>query len=287
MNERLKILATGAKGMMGSDIIPILSREFDILATDIDELDICDEGSVRGTIEAFRPDWVLHMAAMTDLDNCEVEPEKASSVNFEGTRNLASACRDFGSAMVYISTSGVFSGKKKLPYNESDIPRPQNVYGETKYHGELAVQEILPNNRRLILRAGWLFGGGPQDKKFVSKIYKIAKQKGSLLAVDDIFGSPNYTVDIGNLIIYLLKNNLSGLFHVANEGWANRFQIAKAIVEIAKVECVVEPVSSEFFKTRAPRPPMEAIDNIRLREIGYNMRPWKEALAEYLERLTD
>ncbi len=285
MNKKPKILATGANGMMGCDIIPILESEFEVLATDVDNMDIRDPEAVRAVFEAFRPDWVLHMAAMTDLDRCEVEPEIAEAVNHIGTRIIASACAEFDVPLIYISTSGVFSGRKNTPYVETDIPKPQNIYGKTKYKGEIAVREILPKDKWLILRAGWLFGGGPQDKKFVGKIYKIAKQRGSLSAVDNIYGSPNYTVDIGNLIIYLIKNNLFGLFHVANTGWANRFQIAREIVDIANVECVVEPVPSEFFKTKAPRPPMEAIENCRLNEIGYQMRPWKEALAEYLKRL--
>ncbi|HHS49953.1 MAG TPA: dTDP-4-dehydrorhamnose reductase [candidate division Zixibacteria bacterium] len=286
-SSKQKILATGARGMMGSDIIPILSKEFEVLSTDIAELNVCEPSQVREAMASFRPNWVLHMAAMTDLDRCEVEQEAAKAVNFEGTRNIARACAEFDAGIIYISTSGVFSGRKKVPYTEDDVPRPKNFYGETKYWGELAVREILPESRRLILRAGWLFGGGPLDKKFVGKIYKLAKEKGELSAVEDIFGSPNYSVDIGALIIYLVKNNLFGLFHAANEGWANRFQIAEEIVRIANIDCIVKPVPSSFFVTKAPRPPMEAIENRRLKELGYNMRPWKEALAEYVFRLAE
>ncbi|MCK5833273.1 dTDP-4-dehydrorhamnose reductase [bacterium] len=285
MTNKLKILATGAKGMMGCDVIPILSEKCDVLSTDIEELDICDNEQVRKAIKRFRPNWVLHMAAMTDLDRCEIEPKLAENVNSKGTENLAQACFDFNVSMIYISTSGVFSGLKKSPYIEDDIPRPQNVYGKTKYSGEKAVREILAPDRWLILRAGWLFGGGAQDKKFVGKIYKIAKQEGMLSAVEDIYGSPNYTVDIGNLILYFVNNRINGLFHVANEGCANRFKIAEEIVRVAGIDCIVKPVSSEFFKNSAQRPPMEAIENVRLREIGYKMRPWEEALAEYVKRL--
>jgi dTDP-4-dehydrorhamnose reductase len=285
MTNRTKILVTGANGMMGSDIIPILGREFDLLPTDIEELDVCSQEDIRRTMREFGPDWVLHLAAMTDLDRCEVEPKKAEAVNSDGTRNLAKACFEFGASMIYISTSGVFSGSKRIPYTEDDIPKPRNIYGLTKFEGEQAVKSILPKEKWLILRAGWLFGGGPRDKKFVGKIYKIASQKGSLQAVNDIFGSPNYTMDIGRLMGYLIKNRLIGVYHVANEGWTNRFEIAREVVRLAGVDCVVEPVPSTYFKTTAPRPPMEAIESIKLGAIGYNMRPWREALAEYVERL--
>ena len=287
MSKRTKILATGANGMMGFDIIPILEEEFDVLSTDIDELDVCSLEDIRRHMDSFEPDWVLHMAAMTDLERCETEPELAREVNSVGTKNLAEACRKSGASMLYVSTSGVFSGRKKTPYTEDDIPEPRNVYGRTKFEGERAVREILPDDRWLILRAGWLFGGKSRDKKFVGKIYKLAMQGKSLSAVNDIYGSPNYTVDIGRLMNYLIKNGLSGIYHVANKGYANRYEIAKEIVRLAGVDCDVEAVPSSFFETKSPRPPMEAIENVRLEALGYIMRPWREALAEYIERLAE
>jgi len=285
MHPNLKILATGAGGMMGTDVMPILEKRFETIKTDLPELDITDRGTIERWMNDFRPDWVLHMAAITDLDFCETEPEKADLVNHRGTRNIAEACDRCGAKLIYISTSGIFSGLKDAPYSEDDIPKPKNVYGVSKYNGELAVQETLPANKWLILRAGWLFGGGTEDKKFVGKIYKLVHERDKISAVNDIIGSPNYTVDIGKLILYLIDNNLYGVYHVGNTGYATRLDIAREIVKLANVKCEVKGVSFTEFPTRALRPPMEAIENVRLKELGYEMRHWEEALAEYIERL--
>lgn len=284
-NRKLRLLLTGAKGMMGSDIVPILEREFEVIPTDIDELDVTDIERVQAVLEARRPDWVVHMAALTDLDYCEDNPLTADAVNNLSTRNVAQVCKDKGIQLIYISTSGIFSGKKDAPYSEIDTPKPQNAYGVSKYRGELAVRELLPEDRWMILRAGWLFGGGSRDIKFVGKIYKLCHERETLSAVNDIFGSPNYSLDIGELIIYLILNGHRGVFHAGNGGIATRYDIAREIVNFAGVGCVVKPVPSTSFPTKAPRPPMEAIRNENLEKIGYVMRPWREALKEYIERL--
>jgi dTDP-4-dehydrorhamnose reductase len=285
MSDLKRLLATGSNGMMGSDILPLLSKYFEIIPTDQEDLDVRDKGQIEKFFAEYRPDWVLHMAAMTNLDQCEDEPELAFSVNETGTRNIASACAHFGSKLIYISTSGIFSGRKTRPYTENDSPLPQNVYGKSKYCGECAVREEMNPENFLILRAGWLFGGGAKDIKFVGKIYKLARERDEISAVDNISGSPNYTVDIGNLIIYLTQNNFRGVFHAANEGIATRFEIAVEIVKLSGLECKVVPVPASDFPTKAPRPNMEAIENMRLKEIGYRMRHWKDSLADYIGRL--
>jgi len=285
MSEKKKILVTGSKGMMGSDTIPQLEMEYRVIPTDLKELDITKFAQVKNILEAEQPDWVVHMAALTDLDFCEENPETADLVNHRGTRNIAEVCAENGIGMIYISTSGIFSGKKRTPYNEEDIPNPKNAYGMSKYHGELAVRELLPEDKWLILRAGWLFGGGEKDIKFVGKIYKLCHEWNELSAVDDIFGSPNYTLDIGDIIIYLIKNKYRGVFHVGNKGVATRFDIAREIVSAAEVECNIIPVPSTMFPTVAPRPPMEAICSAKLDSLGYRIRPWQDALKDYIGRL--
>lgn len=284
-NKKSKIIITGAYGMMGSDIVPQLREEYTVIPTDKLNLDVTDIAEVERVLKDISPDWVIHMAALTDLDYCEEHKEIAEMVNHIGTRNLAKVCWKYDINLIYISTSGIFSGKKKMPYGEVDLPKPQNVYGFSKYKGELAISEILPEDRWLILRAGWLFGGGVKDIKFVGKIFKLAHEKSELLAVNDIFGSPNYTLDIGHLIIYLINNGHRGVFHVGNDGIATRYDIAREIVEVGNIQCNVKPVPSTAFPTKAPRPPMEAIRNDNLEKIGYNMRSWKVALEEYIKRL--
>ncbi len=285
MYQEKKIIITGAKGMMGSDVVPILSENYSVVPTDKEELDITDAGQIEDWFDRVRPDWVVHMAALTDLDFCEENPDIAHEVNNAGTEKIAAACKKRGIGMIYISTSGIFSGKKDKPYTEDDIPKPVNVYGQSKYHGELAVQKILEGEKWMILRAGWLFGGGENDIKFVGKMIKLARTISEISAVDNIFGSPNYTVDIGRLICYLIEEEMRGVFHVGNEGLATRLDLAEAIVELSGADCTIKPVHSSVFPTKAPRPPMEAIVNSRLLRIGYEMRPWREALKDYIERL--
>jgi len=283
--KRQKIVVTGADGMMGSDVVPILRNEFDVVPTDIPELDVTDIGQAREFLREKSPDWVIHMAALTDLDYCEDHPDIADKVNHIGTRNIAEICAEEDIRLIYISTSGIFSGKNKNPYGEDDIPIPKNVYGVSKYKGELAVRELLSPDQWMILRAGWLFGGGKRDIKFVGKIYKLCHERTELSAVNDIFGSPNYTLDIGRLLMYLISNRNTGVFHVGNSGIATRFDIARSIVKFAGVDCRVIPVPSTAFPTVAPRPPMEAIRNDSLSEAGYDLRHWEQALKEYINRL--
>ena len=285
MSPKIKILATGAGGMLGGDVIKELSEKFEVFPTDLPELDVQNKEAINRWMEKIKPDYVLHMAAITDLDLCEENPELADAVNHIGTLNVAEACEKTGTSIIYISTSGIFSGRKKSPYSENDKPIPQNAYGKTKYLGELAVEKTLPSECRLILRAGWLFGGGKKDIKFVGKIYKLVHRLDKLTAVNDIYGSPNYSVDIGKLIDYLIRNKVNGIYHASNEGCVTRFDIAEEIVRLAGVDCRVEPVPATDFPTRAPRPPMEAMTNKKLEKLGYKMRGWKEALAEYIDRL--
>ncbi|MGC9315580.1 MAG: dTDP-4-dehydrorhamnose reductase [bacterium] len=280
-----KIVVTGADGMMGSDVVPILRQKFEVIPTDFPELDVTDIEQVRGFLREKSPDWVIHMAALTDLDFCEENPEIADRVNHMGTRNIAEICVEEDIRLIYISTSGIFSGKNTNPYGEEDIPKPKNVYGVSKYRGEVAVRELISPDRWMILRAGWLFGGGKRDIKFVGKIYKLCHERSELSAVNDIFGSPNYTLDIGRLLMYLISNGNTGVFHVGNNGIATRYDIARAIVRFAGVECRVKPVPSTAFPTVAPRPPMEAIRNDSLTAAGFEMRHWEQALKEYINRL--
>ncbi|MCD6531972.1 dTDP-4-dehydrorhamnose reductase [bacterium] len=283
----MRVLITGSSGMLGSDILPILGREFDVVAPSHGEMDITDFERVRRAIAEGGFDWVIHLAAITDLDWCEDNPEKAFLVNALATKNIAEICRDTGTKLAYISTSGVFSGQKKTPYTERDIPKPANVYGKSKYEGEKFVQEVLDEGDFLILRVGWLFGSGARDKKFVGKMFDLLRERPKVMAVDDIFGSPNYSIDIGEAIVQLIKGGHSGIFHIANSGEpASRYDIAVAIREFMGSAAEIEPVPASKFPTRAFRPPMEAIDSIRIEDaLGKKLRHWRRALEEYVKRL--
>lgn len=279
-----KAIVTGAKGMMGSDLCRILrERNYDVLATDIEEMDIRDRDLVRKTIEGFQPDVVFHLAALTEVDECERAPDNSFLTNTIGTQNVALAARSVDATLVYISTNSVFDGTKCEPYTEFDTPNPQSWYSRSKYQGELIVEKLVP--KYFIARAGWMFGGGPEDKKFVAKIIDLARQRDKLAIVDDKFGSPTYTNDISSTVEKLSQTGLYGTYSTVNTGgYCSRFEFAQKILEYAGVTtCQLEPVSSARFPLPAPRPRMEAARNYNLELRGLNwMRPWQEALKAYI-----
>lgn len=283
----MRILVTGAKGMLGTDLCQVLRDHGHVVdATDVQEMDVRDFAWVRRTLTEIRPDWVLHLAALTDVDGCEREPEQSFLTNTLGTQNVAVACQVAGAGMVYISTLSVFDGTKCESYTEFDTPNPQSWYSRSKFQGELIVEKLL--SRYYIVRAGWMFGGGPQDKKFVAKIMELAAQRPSLTIVDDKFGSPTYTQDIATGIEQLLGTGLYGTYHMVNTGgYCSRFEFAQAILACAgNTACTLKPVNSATFPLSAPRPRMEAARNLNLELRGLHwMRPWRAALQEYVQNI--
>lgn len=282
----MKILVTGAKGMLGSDLCPILRELHDVLPTDLEEMDVRDRAQVRETVHQFLPDVVIHLAALTDVDYCERQPAEAFRTNAIGTQLVALACREVGATLVYVSTISVFDGRKATPYTEFDTPNPQSVYSQAKYEGERIVQTLL--SQHYIVRAGWMFGGGPEDKKFVAKILDLACTKPELKIVDDKFGSLTYTVDIARGMAQLIETGLFGVYHMVNtRGCVSRYEAARAILEYAGItQCRLVPVSSAEFPLPAPRPRMEAALNYHLELLGLDwMRDWRSALRAYLQRL--
>ncbi len=283
----MDVLVTGGKGMLGTDLCRMLrERDYHVVVTDIDELDIRNRDLVQRTVEKLQPDWVIHLAALTDVDGCEREPDASFLTNTIGTQNVALACQSTNTLMTYVSTISVFDGTKCEPYTEFDEPNPQSWYSRSKYQGELIVEKLL--SRYYIVRAGWMFGGGPEDKKFVAKIIELARERDSLSIVDDKFGSPTYTADIASGIEKLSRTGLYGRYHMVNTGgYCNRYQFAQKILEIAGItDCELIPVNSAKFPLPAPRPRMEAARNLMLdlHEINW-MRPWQEAIEEYVQHV--
>jgi len=288
----MKCLVTGANGMLGGALCPLLSKKgHDVLLTDINVsdanitfLDIRDIDGFKGYVNKTNPDIIFHLAAETDVDKCEIDPGHANTVNAQGTRNVALVCRERDIPMVYISTCGVFDGKKHEPYNEQDEPNPISAYTKAKYEGEKAVRSLL--TRYFIFRAGWMIGGGKKDKKFVAKIVELIKTKDSLTVVNDKRGCPTFTKDFSECIIKIIGTGRYGLYHVTNKGVATRYDIACKITEyLGRNDVVVKPISSDLFPLPAPRPDSEAVDGSKLKSLGIEMRPWEEALKEYLEEL--
>lgn len=267
-----KTLITGAGGMAGSYI------DFGI-KTSHATLDVTDLKSVMKAVKHHKPKVIIHLAAMTDLDAGEINPSLAYLVNTIGTYHVALAAREVGAKLVYISSIGVFDGTKKGPYAENDVPNPQNVYGHSKYAGELIVQGMLKDH--IIARSSWMFGGGPKkDKKFVSNILaQLKKDDVSIIkAHADVSGSPTFGKDIISAIKTLILKNKKGVFHLTNGGSCSRLDVAKHIIAKMKPSVKAIHVKSDYFHLPARRVKNEsATSKTRL------MRGWKEALTEYLE----
>lgn len=288
----MRAIVTGANGMLGNALCPLLSdNNFEVVATDcvqsntvLEFIDVRDFNEFKKFVDKIKPDIIFHLAAETDVDKCEIDIDHAYLTNTLGTENIALVCQHIGIPMVYISTCGVFDGKKIEPYNEFDEPSPISVYTKTKYEGEKIVGNLL--TKYFIFRAGWMIGGGKKDKKFVAKIVEQVKTKNEIVVVNDKIGSPTFTKDFSECIFKIVNSGRYGLYHVTNKGWASRYDIACKIVEyMGKREVNVKPTSSASFPLAAPRPRSEAVDNFKLKLLGINIRTWQDALKEYLSML--
>jgi dTDP-4-dehydrorhamnose reductase len=288
-----RIVITGAAGMLASHLIPILQAQghqtipTDILASnDILYLNILDKKHLTEFFKNNRPDVVFHLAAKTNLEACEKDPEEAFAVNSIGTANVAEACSTSGALLIYLSTAGVFDGNKDSAYLETDIPNPINVYGKSKLRGE---QEVLKNvDKYFIVRTSWLMGGGDKDYKFSGMILRqIMQGRKTIAAVDDKFGSPTYIADLSLHLAKLIDFEQYGLYHIANSGRASRYDVAKAIVNTLGYNNIeVNPVHSSYFQKSfpAPRPKCEVLGSEKLEATGLGaLRNWRKGLDNYLK----
>ena len=289
----MNVLLTGAAGMLAAEVVPELKRNGFIVSgydvnqrlPDIRKLDITSLEDVRKAVEEIKPDYIFHLAAETDVDRSEKEPDHAFKVNTIGTENMALVCRESGIKLVYISTAGVFFGDKPEPYTEFDAPRPANIYGVSKLQGEFSVQRLL--SEYFIVRAGWMVGGWEIDKKFVYKIVQQLKEgKTELKVVSDKCGSPTFTKDFAKNLVALVKTGRYGLYHMTNRGSGSRYDIAVKIVEFMglKGKVTVNPINSAQFPLPAPRARSEMMQNYHLDLINLNLMPsWEQSLEEYIK----
>jgi dTDP-4-dehydrorhamnose reductase len=278
-----RVLVIGAKGMLGSDLMPVLRAELpkdEIVGWDIEEIDIREEEQTVAQIEKLRPSMVIHLAAYTDVDGCELDEGRAFGVNAEGTKHVARAASRCQAKMVYLSTDYVFDGNKKEPYVESDAPHPLNVYGRSKLQGEQYVQTWA--KELLIIRTQWLYGR--YGKNFVSSILRQANEKEVLSIVDDQVGSPTYTVDLAQAISALIQRDAQGIFHVANSDHCTWNLFGETILKLSGLDRVkVIPISSRELGRPAARPSYSVLSCQKLkRETGFVLRSWSEALKDYL-----
>lgn len=283
----MRVLVTGARGMLGQALVPRLAARHETLGCDIAEFDITDAAATRAAIAAFAPQAVIHCAAMTQVDRCESEAELAMRVNGEGTRNVAAAAAAAGAALLYLSTDFVFDGAKREPYLEDDAPAPLSVYGASKLAGEEAVRGA--GGRWAIVRTSWVFGpGGPN---FVETILRVAARNRAdaaappLRVVGDQVGAPTYTLDLSEALVALTESGRDGVFHVTNRGSCSWHEYACTILRMARQEEMrVERITSAEWAAPARRPAQSRLSDRAWRAAGFApLRPWEEALAHYLE----
>ncbi len=282
IGEAKRVLITGAKGMLGLALTEELSGRYEVYGRGRDDFDITKAKETMDAIMGVRPDIVIHAAGYTDVDGCETHIELAQSVNGGGTKNVASACRELGSRMVYISTDYVFDGTKSGAYSEEDSPCPINAYGRSKLEGEQWVRTLV--GHFVIVRTAWLFGKGGDN--FVNTILKLAREKGALSVVNDQVGSPTYAVDLSRAMHVLTEKGCQGIYHITNGGTCSWYKYAREILAMSDLGNIrVHPISSNQLNRAAKRPCNSVLNCGKFeRETGYRMRPWGEALRDYLQR---
>lgn len=284
----MRVLVTGASGNLASALIPLLEARGDqVVATDLRPaegkvaMDICDYAKVLEVFGAHAPERVFHLAAETDVDRCETEPDRAYRINAFGSENVALACAKSGAEMVCVSTAEVFDGLKPGPYHEFDRPGPVNIYGKSKLAGEDAARSLLP--RHFVVRTAWLTGAA-NDSKFVAKILKLIETRKEIQAVSDKRGSPTFVSDLAANLLVLADSGRYGTYHCCNRGVCTRYDMAVKMMEVLKRGDVkVVPVSSDRFPLPAPRGPSEAMVNYKLGLLGLDRMPsWEDSLRDYL-----
>ena len=277
----MKVFVTGVRGQLGHDVVKELEkRGIEAVGVDIQEMDITDEESVSRVILGEAPDAVIHCAAYTAVDAAEENVDLCRRVNADGPRYIAKVCRDLDIKMIYISTDYVFSGQGERPWEPEDEKAPQSVYGQTKYEGELAVQELL--EKYFIVRIAWVFG--VNGKNFVRTMLKLSENHDVITVVNDQFGSHTYTYDLARLLVDMVLTDKYGVYHATNEGICSWYDFACAIFEEAGIPMTVKPVSTAEYGAKASRPANSRMSKDKLEENGFERLPaWQDALKRYLD----
>lgn len=278
----MKILVTGADGMLGQDVVKVsLAAGHEVRGLGRTDLDVTDPERVRDRLEIDRPDVVVNCAAWTDVDGAEDEPEAADSVNGEGAGNIAEAAASVDARVLYVSTDYVFDGTKGEPYLESDPPAPISAYGRSKLKGEEAT--LFANPRAFVVRTSWLFGaGGPN---FVETMLRAGEIEGKVLVVHDQVGCPTWTAHLSVGLVRLLDTDRFGIHHMAATGHCSWYDFAREIFDRSAMEVVTLSATTEMLGRKAPRPAFSALESEY--ESAIELPPWQQGLAGYLAARSD
>ena len=287
----MKILITGAYGQLGSELALSASGmdSYEVIPTDYDVLDITDRDAVLGYIGKSKPDFVINCAAYTAVDLAEKETGRARLLNASGPAFLAESCRDSGASLIHISTDYVFSGNAWQPYVESSPTDPRSIYGLTKLEGEERVLSILP--AAMIVRTSWLYS--PFGHNFVRTMLRLGKERGELRVVCDQIGTPTYGKDLAQALLHIVRLSGNGredwkpgIYHFSNEGVCSWYDFARAIFDLAGINCHVEPVETWEYPTAAQRPLYSVMNKRKIKtEFHLKIPYWKDSLQDCIKRL--
>ena len=279
----MKYLITGVKGQLGYDITRELDKrgENHYLALDVDDMDITDTEKVMEVITNYQPDVIFHCAAWTAVDKAEEMEESCQKVNVLGTKNITDAAIKVDAKLIYLSTDYVFDGQGDQPWHEYDKRHPLNVYGQTKYEGELAVEAL---EKHFIVRIAWVFG--VNGNNFIKTMLRLGKERGAVSVVNDQIGSPTYTYDLSKLVVDMIQTEKYGTYHATNEGLCSWYEFACEIFKQAKLDVEVTPVDSNAFPAKAKRPNNSRMSKEMLDKNGFDRLPtWQDALSRYLKEI--
>jgi dTDP-4-dehydrorhamnose reductase len=275
----MKVLVTGAAGMLGSDVVTVADAEgHQVVALDHDDLDITNPAKVERVITRERPGAVINCAAWVNVDGAEDSEKEAEIVNGEGAHFVADAAKKADAKVVYISTDYVFDGSKSGPYTESDEPAPLNAYGRTKLAGERAT--ALATKRSFIVRTSWLFG--PNGANFVETMLRLGKGGGPVVVVHDQVGCPTYTGHVAAGLVRLIDTSAFGIHHMTSRGSCSRYEWAMEIFRQSGVVTRVMATTKDMMGDRAERPAQSVLTSGR--ENPITLPDWQRGIADYLAR---
>ena len=274
------VVVLGAAGQLGRQLVARLraSPDWHVTARDIPELDITNRESVSDFLTAQRPSFLINCAALTDLEQCEREPELAQQINGDSVAVLAEAANSIGATLVQLSTDYVFDGTQKRPYLESDKTDPLNAYAQSKCLGE---KNAATSVNHLIVRTAWLHGAG--GKSFLTSILERARQGDPLRVVDDQFGCPSFTPDVAEGLERLMRVHAQGVFHVVNEGSTSWHDLACRAVKLAGLSVTIDPISAADYGGPVRRPDYSVLDTTKYAQAtGHRLQHWSDALQEFV-----
>jgi len=284
----MKISVIGANGQLGADVVRAFEMNGDeVSALTHQDVELSDADSVFNTMRESKPGLIVNAAAMHHVEKCENEPQKAFAVNAIGVRNLALAAKQLNAVIIHVSTDYVFDGTRRSPYSEADVPRPLNVYGNSKLSGEHFIRAAT--EKHFILRTSAIYGKNPCRAKgglnFVELMLKLAKERGGMRVVDSEVISPTPTVDIARQIVAISRTDAYGLYHATSEGSCSWYEFAREIFVLTNTKANLEIAKPDEFPSKVPRPTYSVLDNCSLKTKGLNFfRSWQDGLRDYIEQ---